>query len=287
MHINKIIDNIRFVNARNLWASIHKTKQTNRASTLMMNVGVEFFDDECIFISKPSIAIMGLGGLPIYWDENTPKDHICIGNGSLSISNITDFYYEMFSFGANHSYLNPYNLSYQKMISKLIDKQHFSVTHLGYINLIVSGISISVENEFNSQRDIIHISRLTENRTKSQCEPPIVVLYPELLQPSKEIYFKTLENLENYKKSNFISDLDFLEGRNALFPASKGTLIIISGTIKNLLKLTQSIGDVGKEEEYRRVLLKINDSLFGIFPDIFTPTKFYDFNLPKHWGNDI
>lgn len=288
MEVIKKINKVTFINLQNLWTSLNGIIIPKRLSVLMQKTGVVFYDEKFTFISEPSVGIVGLGGFPILWTEDTPCDCICISNTNctIKITEITNSFYNMFSYAAYQTYLNPNDLEPKQMINLIKDKNHFSVAHLGYINLMVSGMSISVENEFNTQRDLIHIARLTENRTACQSYPCIIVLYPQLLEIHQRVYEFVNDQVLGFYKPDELLKGDFLESINALYSASKGTTVILSSTIRNLQKLVLGLNDQGKENEYKRVLAKINDNLSLLFPDFFKPTLKYHFKYPNHWDNN-
>ena len=195
---------------------------------------------------------------------------------------------KMMGFSGNYSYMNPKNLEPEEMFSRTSEHGHFSTAHTVYINMLVAGHSCAVENEFNSQRDNVHLSRITVARTGAQNNPPVVVLYPDHVPAFKEILDNTKEVLSKVRTTLLNpsngSDLDFKEVCNTAYPAAKGQAMMISGTLRNFQNIVGALSDSGKEEEYKRILALINDNLNTMWPEIFKPTKDYGYSFPVHWG---
>ncbi len=277
----KDINGGRFIQSKILWDSCRGVESHDRFRSLMRSGGVTFFDQEGFFIQKPSVGITGIGGIPIVWEETTPDDEIGFilpKSTFFNLEQLTEAMTEMMGYGGFFSYLNPKDTSSADLVSKMNKKGHLSTGHTVYINFVVLGISTSVENEFNSQRDLIHLARFTEARTKSQNLPSVVVLYPEYLELYKKIFHLTKNEVENYTTpDNQLTISENLEVRNLIFPSAKATGFMMSATIRNLQKLVSALTDEGKEEEYKRVLSLINDSLHLVLPEIFKPTKDYGY----------
>ena len=66
------------------------------------------------------------------------------------------------------SYLNPKGVPPQEMWKTVAKHSHFSVAHSAMLSFVICGHSCAVENELNSQRDVVHLARLTVARTNAQ-----------------------------------------------------------------------------------------------------------------------
>ncbi len=286
-NISKKINSVRYINAEKLWGSIEGLEANERARALMASGGVRFFDAGQFLIAEPTVSVVGFGGFPVVWSDETPQDQIELSvtmGAPFHPSAVAEAFSRMMGIAGFCTYLNPKNISALGMSKRMKDMHHFSSAHTVVINLLVLGASTAVENEFNCQRDLVHLSRLTEARTASQSLPPIVVLYPEFVDPFRKVYKEIVRILDEIPRSKVhCSRSDFLESRNIAFPAAKGTLFIISGTLRNLQKLALSLSDGGKEEEYKRIIAKMNNALAILFPDVFSPSSEQGYRFPDHF----
>jgi hypothetical protein len=78
-------------------------------------------------------------------------------------------------------------------------------------------------------------------------------------------------------------DINLIEASNLLHSSWKATIFLVSGTLRNFSKLLDNINDLWKEEEYRRILLLLNDNLYNMFPKFFKSSADFNFKYPKHW----
>ncbi len=279
------IGGVHFINARGLWKSVEGVPVENRLRAILHASGVSFFDEHHDFVKCPQVGIVGIGGIPIVWEDSLENNKIALSTApqvGISPKDISESLLEMAVFGGYNSYLNSNDKSCDDFIEVLLDNKHYSTTHMLVLNIMILGVSLSVENEFNCQRDIVHLARLTEARTKAQNNPPICVLYPELLMVAQDILNQCRSSASDFQSSTEKITKDRLEASNIMFPAAKATLFTITGSIRNLLKLTSLLGDAGKEEEMKRILTLLNNSLNALFPKIFPPTESYDYRLPEH-----
>ena len=120
----------------------------------------------------------------------------------------------------------------------------------------------AVETELCCQRDLVHLSRVTVARTAAQDDPSFVVLDETHLSTLQEMRRHVLESLKPLTGSR--------EARNTLFPASKATMVLITGSLRNYQKLTAARDDQGKEEEYRRMLTALTQLLNPLAPELFS-----------------
>ncbi len=160
------------------------------------------------------------------------------------------------------SYLNPERRSPAAMFDLLVSRGEFSVAHGVSVNVLVAGVSVGVENEFNSQRDLVHLARVTVARTRAQADPPIVVRDPALLASHRRI----LDAVRAERAALSGTGADFQENANLMFPAAKATAFLMTASLRNLQRLLTGIDDRGKEAEYRDVLARLRDLLGSIWP---------------------
>ena len=240
-----------------LFAAIQQHGSADKLKFFLQYSGVEFFDDD--FIKSPSVKVCWLWGAWIQIKNNTP--YIFWTNTLVS-----DFFSEaqkMIVYWAFMSYLNSGNKTLDEMLSTLRDKNHKSTEHMVFLNVLVSGISTSVANEFNSQRDLVHLARITEARTKIQENPPYV-----LLDEGDMPMYRIIKNLIGSlvpKQVHQHSKLDEIEWVNLIHPAAKWTAIILSWSLRNLRKIASMKDDTWKEKEFRRALIKLDDVLRNLF----------------------
>jgi hypothetical protein len=166
----------------------------------------------------------------------------------------------MMAYSGMMSYLNSGRLSVGEISAAMSAKGHGSVAHTVQVSVLVSGVTTAVENEFNSQRDLVHLSRVTVARTSIQSNPPIVVRDPMMLDA-----YRRVAKVATAERSLLTgTGRDFQEFANQLFPVAKATAFIMTGTLRNLFKLTSAASDDGKEREFRGVLAKVDQLLNGL-----------------------
>ncbi len=133
--------------------------------------------------------------------------------------------------------------------------------------MLVAGVNINTEAEMNCQRDLVHLSRLTVARTAIQEEPAIVAPDQRSYEIAQIVYNATRSVLDATRPER--PTRDDQEIRNAFYPVNKATAFMVSGTLRNVAKVTEFVDDEGKEREYRRVLGKIRATLQPIWPELF------------------
>lgn len=213
--------------------------------------------DDPRLVSEFSVKIASLGGIPFvrmadgqFALANTPHQPFDLGGYQSAIKS-------MMAYSGMMSYLNSGRLSVDGVSAVMESKGHGSVAHTVQVSLLVSGVSMAVENEFNSQRDLVHLSRITVARASIQSDPPIVVRDINMLDA-----YRRVAKVAAAERSLLPgSGRDFLEAANQLFPAAKATAFIMTGTLRNLFKLTSSLSDDGKEREFRDVLARADRQL--------------------------
>lgn len=268
--ISKTINGCTFLDPAKLWKSIESTPTVNKLQKFFINSGVEFHDEACRFISKPVSAICGVGGIPIVISKDHPHDHIALATApdhSFPMTDLAKSTYSMMGMSAFCSYMNPKGAEPEQLAQTSFDHGHFSVTHVANINMMLLGYSCAVENELNSQRDLMHFSRLTVARTLSQKSPMIVVLNPEHLPLYERITAAIDAVMEEIDQG--VPDKDSLESRNLMYSAAKASFVMITSSIRNFQKIMGGITDSGKEMEYRVLLESMNQNLSAVWPQLF------------------
>jgi hypothetical protein len=153
-------------------------------------------------------------------------ESVSLGHDSLPTNAAFDAMNKMKAFGAFMSYLNTGDKTPEGMLDTLREHGHPSTEHMVFLNIFIGGITISVENEFNCQRDIIHLARITEARTQVQANPPYVVLDESLL----DAYISVRDHINRQisQVANSGHGKDFLEASHTMHSSCKATAIIIS-----------------------------------------------------------
>jgi hypothetical protein len=271
--IIKHIEDCPVIDQGALWNQIKSVALEDKLTTLLQQGGVKFHDTNHRFIAEPMVALTGVGGIPLHLHDRQGQGEIALAlapERSFDLKDLKAATHLTMGMSAFCSYLNPKNIEPDAMCGVSFHHGHTSIAHTVVVNLLVLGHSCGVENEFNSQRDLIHISRLTVARTQAQKNPPLVVLDPGHLPLYQQILDHTLDVLN--QSPDTLQERTQLEGRNLLFPAAKGSMMMITASLRNLQKLMSGIHDSGKEEEYKRILIKMNQALSTIWDDLFMPT---------------
>jgi hypothetical protein len=259
--------------AISLEALFYKLQMISDNSTALRRfldlASVEWHAGECVpekrFVSAPSVSLVAIGGIPIsFTDDNRPSLSL-FPSEPLTKDILHRVTTEMMAHSGMMSYLNSGNHSEESMFDVLASRGELSVAHTVSLSFLIAGVSTGVENEFNSQRDLIHLSRITVARAAIQRDPPIVVHNRTLLPIFQEVYEKS----EFARRQMQGQGRDFEEAANLVFPAAKATAFIMTGTLRNFSKLLGSIADDGKEREYRDVLIRLRASLSSTWPEIF------------------
>lgn len=235
-----------------LWDSIKDTPHEQKLSQFLANGGVEFYDTNQRFVKSPKVGLVGIGGLPF-----EIKDELySLGGNPVDLSKLSQKMKEMMGITGAFSFMNPKGTSASDMADVCFKHGHFSICHSATVNLVLLGYSVGVENELNSQRDLVHLGRITVARTKAQNRPPVVVLDEKQLG----LYQSVIDFIDT-KTSSLDVKGDALESKNLIYPAAKATACLLTGSIRNIQKLLKSIDDTGKEFEYIRLLKDIQMTL--------------------------
>eukprot|EP01065_Artemidia_motanka_P004030 TRINITY_DN11951_c0_g1_i1.p1 TRINITY_DN11951_c0_g1~~TRINITY_DN11951_c0_g1_i1.p1 ORF type:complete len:987 (+),score=305.28 TRINITY_DN11951_c0_g1_i1:96-3056(+) len=268
------------------WDSVGGLPLAGKLRGLLRGGGVRFWDSEELFVRRPSVALCAVGGIPLRLSA-TGRPQLALGQRSVDVDldDVAAGLRTQMGLAANPSFLNPRNVEAQAMFDIICKHRHFSVGHTGMLSFAVLGHSCAVENEFNSQRDVVHLSRLTVARTGAERDPPIVVPHPELLPVYQQLREKTAEVVKANvgSRPEHLSLGDWQEGLFTSWPAGKAQLAVMSGTLRNLQKLVGGMDDGGKEAEYRVILWHLNHALHALLPDMFQPCEAYTYRPPDHW----
>ncbi len=243
-----------------LWSSIAGAPVEAKLSEALEFAGCEFYDEEKRFLGNFTVSLAGLGGVPVASEQDSDES---IGD---RIQNFVSGSRIIMGSAAAFSYLN----SGEKPIDALYDQVtalgHFSVAHTVQTNFVLAGITQATELELSLQRDIVHVSKLTNARTKVQNMPPLAVRNRDDLPGARAIYEKIIELREMYGSD---TSADTLEIINGFYPINKATILMLSGDISNLRKLTQLRDDKGKERELRDVADELHQQLLLLWPELF------------------
>jgi hypothetical protein len=265
----KTINGSKFLDLEQLWNSVKGIAPELKLRQLLKNSGVIFYDEELNYIKFPSVAMSAIGGIPLHIDHNYPDNVIALKiapDSNFCLNDLLVQFKSMMGFSSFCSYLNPRDVSGVQMADITMKHGHYSVAHIPNITVFISGHSSGVEHELSVQRDLVHLSRLTVARTKAQLCPPIVVPSDDWLNIYADVYSKICKSLEKLSDQQ---DPDFYEERNLLFPAAKGSLCLLTGSLRSFQKLVSQRKDSGKEKEYVQLLNLINNLLTTICPEMF------------------
>jgi hypothetical protein len=256
MFIQKI-SNVTYIDIEGIFSSIKESSSVDKIKAFLKTSGVMFYDDENNFVKVPSLWICWFGGVPFtFWESST----LCFWDDSISPTNIAKWMNKMRAIWGFMSYLNNANRTTQEMVDGMKNLWHQSTEHMMHLNILIAGLSTSVENEFNSQRDLVHLARITEARTNIQNDPPLVVLDIKLLP-----YFQAVKKFISNNRPEISIELfdkkDHLEATNLIHPAAKATAIVLSWSIRNFKKIVAMKDDSGKELEFRRIVAQLDELL--------------------------
>lgn len=226
---------------------------THRLKQAYEVVGGEFWNEQKTILKGAKIFLCGVGGLLL---ENK-ADGTYLMDRKLDKGVLKSYLMQMAGASAFMSYLNCGNLELEKLGEKVVNfHQHTSVLHPLSLNIVIIGHSIGVEHEFASQRDILHLSRLTVAKTSVQDYPCLTLRDPLYLS----LYEAVLKKTEEQIKSAGITHID-KETQNLLFPAAKASMIMLSGSLKNFYKLIALKDTGGKEQEFIDLLEDLKNVL--------------------------
>lgn len=214
-------------------------------------MGGLFHDEPKRILKGAQVAIVGVGGLPV----QVIDDKYAIIGHKHTLLEIKEELYKMAGLSAGMSYANPYNKTLNELADKTLSLGHTSILHTLNLNILIVGLTIGVEHEFSSQRDMVHLSRLTVAKTAAQKQPCLVLRDEKYI----DIYSEILNNTDSRLKD--LDESKDWETINLLYPTAKASTLMISGTFKNILKLVALKDSDGKEDEFIDVLEKIDSAI--------------------------
>ena len=256
----RLIDGVRVVPLDGLWGAVRRAPDESKMSAAIAYSGAEFYDEEQRFVAKSSVAIVGLGGSALA--SSLDSDEYIKDRMRTTVERSR----EMMATSASLSYLNSGEQAQDVLYRKVISLGHYSVAHTVSVNVMLAGISQAAELEISLQRDLLHISKVTNTRTKVQGNPPLVVQNPRYLEVAQRIAEVTSAAVEE-GRSDYSPDE--LEALNGLFPVNKASIIMLTGDLSNFRKFAAIRADEGKEKEVRDVAAQVNDQLGLLWPEIF------------------
>lgn len=238
---------------------------SRRLSALLAAAGCQAHPQDGRFILGPSARLWCVGGIPAQSliDAGMPLDEVA----ALALKSIGT--------AGSMSYLSLPGGSPESAFDKIIGEMgHCSAAHVASVSVVVAGVTCLVENEFNSQRDLVHLARVTEARSSCQGSPSMVVQEPAIFSLCQQ----ALDAVEAIVASapplvGGLSRADANEALNSLFPSSKATVFIITGSLRNFQKMLAAKNDEGKEKEYRRILTLIHQLLGAMWPALFPSSE--------------
>lgn len=219
-----------------------------------------FHDKDKMIMTGSMAAIVTLGSFPI---ELNKDGNLTFFGNDVSLAALKYKLYQTVGLSSYMSYLNPKNKSLNTIAENTIALGHHSVLHQIQVGIMLTGISIGVEHEFSTQRDIVHLSRLTVAKTNAQKNPCLVLRDPK----HYAAYQAVLESTQKILADHEIEDS---ETRNLLFPTAKASGLLITGSLRNLMKLVSLKDAGGKEDEFVEALINIEKVLKEVFPEVFS-----------------
>lgn len=251
---------LQCVDLPTLLVSVQGLRIEDRAKSIMLATGCEFWAGHARIAKGPSARLAAIGGLPVAGLLKAGLDVEKIGQltrqsagaaGAMSYLTIPD---------------GQADTAYKKIA---IGLGHGSCLHAVYASVFLAGISTAAENELNGQRDLVHLARLIESRTKAQ-NKPVLVCMDETMVPRAQQCLDIFDGLrEDTLSRSTMEPKDALETVNNLAPAMRAGVVLVSATLRDFQKLFEAIGDDGKEMEYRAALQFIQAQLAQIWPELF------------------
>lgn len=243
-----------------LWSNATASRAEEKLSAVLEYAGCDFYDSHRQFVGNFTVSLAGLGGCPVANE---------IDSDQTIRNRITDFVAgskTVMGSAAAFSYLNSGEKSIDTLYDRVTTLGHFSVAHTVQVSFVVAGITEATELELSLQRDIVHLSKLTNTRTKIQNSPPIAVRNRDDLADVKRICAE-INKLRGHYGADVSSDT--LEVINGFYPVNKATILMLSADLSNFRKLTRLQYDDGKERELRNVMGELHRQLLRLWPEIF------------------
>lgn len=246
------------------WSHINGVAADKKLTSFLEYAGCEFHDAAKNYVQGHTLSLVGIGGLPIAYEDEQDVEI------KHRLENYLEASRQMMGSSAAFSYLNIGEKPLETLYEAVMKLGHFSVAHTVQANFVVAGISEAAELELSLQRDVIHLSKLTNARTKIQNNPPLVVRHKEHIPTIDRIYklvSSATEELRTDEKG------DTLETVNGLYPVNKATVLMMSGSLNNLRKVSLLKDDQGKEKELREVASNLHEQLSLLWPEMTNKSK--------------
>lgn len=256
----RLVEGLTILPLDGLWSSLDNVPTEDKLSAALEYAGCEFYDDDRRLLQNFTVSLAGLGGNPVAYKKEsdaTIKERMhsfVLGSQSLMGA------------AAAFSYLNSGEKPIDSLYDHVMSLGHYSVAHTVQANFVVAGITEATEVELSLQRDIVHLSKLTNTRTRIQNNPPIAVRNPDDLPGVRRVQDEISKLREKYHKN---VTADTLEIINGFYPVNKATILMLSGDLSNMRKLTELRDDKGKERELREVADSLREQLLKLWPKIF------------------
>lgn len=223
---------------------------SNKLSQIYEKMGGLFHDEEKELMEGAVVGIVSVGGVPV----EVEGEEIKLLGAAITPEKLRQEFNKTYGMSSFMSYLNPNQIPLNVLGKATLDRGHTSILHTVSLGVLVVGVSSGVEHEISSQRDIVHLSRLTVAKTKAQDSPCLVLRNPRYIQAYKSILHQTKHALAE------VND-DDLEARNLLYPSSKASAVLITGSVKNFKKFIALKDCGGKEDEFIELLEKLENAL--------------------------
>lgn len=250
----------QFIDLPLLLESIQRRPIEERARELMLAAGCYLWEGHSRIIQAPSARLAAIGGMGV-------ASLLNIGLDPAGIAKLTR---QSAGAAASMSYLTlpggSTDSAYQKIA---IGLGHGSCLHAVHVSVLLAGISTAAENELNSQRDLVHLARLTESRTKAQSQPTLVCMDPGMVFCAQAALESFDDVREEALAGSSLGSKDALETVNNLAPAMRAGVVLVSATLRSFQKLFDAIEDEGKEMEYREALRSVRAQLAQLWPELF------------------
>lgn len=243
-----------------LWNRLQNIPADRKISEALEYSGCEFHDSDKLFVKDNSVAIVGIGGIAV-GSINDSDEKIF-----QSINDRVDNTKIFMGTAAGLSYLNSGEKDITDLYSSVMNLGHYSVAHTVTVNFLLAGISEGAEVELSLQRDLLHISKVTNTRTRIQNNPPIVVPEGQDITIISNLYAQVQTLTKTLRGSESPDELEYANG---FYPINKATLLMISADLSNFRKFITLRYDMGKEREIREIASKMAVQLQYLWPEIF------------------
>lgn len=233
----------------------------DRSLAMMQALGCTSWPGHPRIIQGPSARLASIGGISVF----------ALSKAGLNAESIARLTQQHAGACASMAYLTlpggTCTTAYHKIVEGL---GHHSCLHTVYASVVLAGMSTAAENELNSQRDLVHLSRLTESRTKAQNRPVLSCLDSGMVTFAQQL----LDSFDGLRaqalQHSTLPPKDALETANNLAPSMRAGVLVVSASLRNFQKLFDAIDDDGKEMESRQALVHVRAQLAQVWPTLFS-----------------